>query len=101
MRDALMRAHRRLAVRDTHGLFERAANLWGLAVAVPKCLEARVQQRIFVVLLERDTVHALLFLEVRQLHAFGDVRIANDRLRIAPLRDPGTRTEALMTRAPS
>ena len=63
MRDALMRAHRRLAVRDTHGLLERAADLWGLAVAVPKCLEARVQQRIFVVLLERDTIHALLFLE--------------------------------------
>src|SRR5262249_28668693 len=69
------------------GLFERPPHLGRLAVAVPKRLQARLEQGIFLVVLERDPLDAFFFLEVRQLDAFGHVRVADDRLRIAALGD--------------
>src|SRR5262249_17798911 len=72
---------------DAHGLLERPPHLGRLAVAVPKCLQARLEQGILLVVLERDPLDGLLFLEVRQLDASRHVRVADDRLRIAALGD--------------
>src|SRR5262245_6112330 len=44
---------------DAHGLLERPPHLGWLAVAVPKCLQARLEQGIFLVVLERDPFDAL------------------------------------------
>src|SRR5262249_17121157 len=72
---------------DAPGLFGRPPHLARLAVAGAKRLQARLEQGIFLVVLERDSLDAFLFLEVRQLDAFRHVRVADDRLRIATLGD--------------
>src|SRR5262249_36181153 len=72
---------------DAHGLLEGAADLRRLAEAVPERLQPGVQQGGFLVVLEGNSLDALLFLEVRQFHAAGHVLTAHDRPRIATLRD--------------
>src|SRR5262249_39471367 len=69
------------------GLLERPPHVRRLAVAVAKCPQARLEQRVFLVILERDPLDALLFLEEGQLDALRHVRVADDRLRIAALGD--------------
>src|SRR5713226_2073681 len=54
---------------DAHRLLEGAAHLRRLAVAVPERSEARLEQGILLVLLERDAFDAFFFLEVGQLDA--------------------------------
>src|SRR6266487_2816089 len=77
--------YRRGSVGDAHGLFERPPHLGGLAVAVPKRFEPRLQQRLFIVVLERAAFDAFLPLEVGQFDAFGEIRVTDDRLRVAAL----------------
>src|SRR5712691_132697 len=72
---------------DAHGLLEGAPHLRRLAIAMAERLQAGLEQRIFLVVLERNALDALFFLEIGQLDAFGQVRAADDRLGIAALRD--------------
>src|SRR6266540_5094143 len=84
---AAVAQYRRGSVGDAHGLLERPPHLGRLAIAVPKRLEPRLQQGIFVVVLGPDAFDALLPLEIGQLDTFGDIRVADDRLGVAALRD--------------
>src|SRR5262245_54268124 len=75
------------SVGDPHGLLAGPANLGRLAVAVPERPHAGLRQGVLVEFLDRDPFDALPLLQVRQLHASGDVRAADDRLRLAALGD--------------
>src|SRR6187397_498834 len=70
---------------DAHGMFERLPHLRRLAIAVPERPQARLQQGIFVVLLERDPLDAFPLLEERQLDAARNVGIADDGLGLLTL----------------
>src|SRR5262249_35975447 len=73
-------------LRNAHRLLEGAAHLRRLTDAVAERLEPRLQQRIPLVLLEGDSLDTFLLLIEGQLDAARHVRIADDRLRLAPLR---------------
>src|SRR5437588_7119972 len=72
---------------DAHRLLEGAAHFRRLAVAVPKGFQARLEQGIIFVLLEREAFHALLLLEERQLDAARQIGVADNGLGIAALRN--------------
>src|SRR5258708_240592 len=86
--DGAIRSARRPYPPDkAHRLLEGATHVGRLAVAVPEGFEPGFEQGIFLMLLEGEAFHALPFMKERQLNAFRDIRIADDGLRVASLRN--------------
>src|SRR5262249_36047812 len=72
---------------DPHRLLERPAHLRRLAEAVAERPQARLQQRILLVVLEHDAFGHFLLLVEGQIDAPGEVGAADDRLGVAALGD--------------
>src|SRR5262245_39736520 len=67
---------------NPHRLLEGPAHLGRLPVAVAEALQAHLQERVVLELLERDPFGAGLVGDVRQLDAPGHVRVADHAFRL-------------------
>src|SRR4051794_22500816 len=73
-------------LRDAHRLLEGAAHLGGLTIAVAEALQADLEERIILVLRERDAFHAGLLGDVGQIDTARHVGVADDGLRLGAAR---------------